>query len=192
MNMTDEQIGELVPQLLERAQRAEALLLQSVGDVECMEILKNTAKELGGDLLRADGELRTMHMFADQAIALGDLGGGTVILNALATIRRLSKEMKSELPLWEEQDRARKAEAELRKCYKDLEELTGERNALKAMLADAEARNAVLQRRLYAALDMYAERAAGCPFASCGDVTKQDCMKCWRDYALMKLKEVQP
>lgn len=104
-----------------------------------------------------------------------------------------------------QRDRALKAEAEVRKLNKDMQELLAERTDLKVMLADAGLRNAVLQKRLYAALDMYAERAAGCPslsleairacevrIASCGDVTKQDCMKCWRDYALTRLKEVQP
>ena len=98
-------------------------------------------------------------------------------------------------------DRAEKADAELRKCYKDLEQLTAKNNDLRAQVADARIRNDVLQRRL----DKLLERFAGvmietrnstwerrwCPNkehqVSCDEFT--NCTKCWISYLAQKLEQ---
>lgn len=101
--------------------------------------------------------------------------------------------------------RALKAEAELRKCYKDIEELTAERDDQKQMLADAGIRNGVLEARLDNLLGMYAAIMANetndCPklatTSACGVLrgvpgpTSHYCLRCWRDYAVRQLEEVQ-
>lgn len=79
-------------------------------------------------------------------------------------------------------DRALKAEDEVQRCYKDLQELTAERDDLKAMLADAGIRNAVLDKRLDRMLEeditpdcppCYADQPVGC---------SRECKDCWRDW----------
>lgn len=99
----------------------------------------------------------------------------------------------------EQKDRALKAETELRRCYKDLEQLTAERTDLKAMLADAGIRNAVLAKRLSRLLGMYADIALGQCGKDCelmGDdvmANISQCKVCLRDEAIGRLEqEVQP
>lgn len=79
-------------------------------------------------------------------------------------------------------NRALKADLELRRCYKDLEQLTAECADLKSMLADAGVRNDVLQKRLGVVVTVLVE-AKECPtkghyqcagYGSCED--------CWREW----------
>lgn len=93
-------------------------------------------------------------------------------------------------------DRAEKADAELRKCYKDIEQLTAERNDLKTMLADAGVRNAVLEKRIDRLLDVIHDDCECESFEVCSNhvsgadcATGYDCKKCWHDWLE---QEVQP
>lgn len=88
------------------------------------------------------------------------------------------------------QTRALKAENEVQRLTNDMQELLAERNDLKAMLADAGVRNAVLEKRGNVLLKVLAENtenSAGiCPSSFC---LENDCYECWRDWLE---REVQP
>lgn len=93
-------------------------------------------------------------------------------------------------------DRALKAEAELRRCYKDMEELTAERNDLKSILTDAGLRNAVLQRRVDRLIDVLYLDHEQLPEGYCETPPDgvdcelaYECRKCWREWLE---QEVQP
>lgn len=84
--------------------------------------------------------------------------------------------------------RAQRAEAEVRKLTKDLQELLAERRDLKAMLADAGIRNAVLEKRvdkLLCELEQDGEPLA-CPLARGWKCPQRDrkltCSECWREW----------
>lgn len=100
--------------------------------------------------------------------------------------------------IYEQRDRALKAEAELRKCYKDIQALTAERTDARSMLADAEIRNGVLERRLNKLMRMYVEMAVGQCDEECYaldddvKVSLWQCKACWRERAVKQLEEVQP
>lgn len=80
--------------------------------------------------------------------------------------------------------RAVTAELELRRCYKDIEELTAECNDIQAQLGDAKIRNAVLEKRLEAACEHFSNMDS-CP----PDVAPPPmgceaylCRLCWADW----------
>lgn len=79
-------------------------------------------------------------------------------------------------------DRAQRAETELHRCYKDIEQLTAERRDLKTMLADAGIRNAVLEKRLNYTTELLAQ-LGNCPSVEpvqgCINVP---CGVCWHEW----------
>lgn len=78
--------------------------------------------------------------------------------------------------------RARKAESEVRKLTKDMQELLAERRDLKTMLADAGIRNAVLEKRLNYTTELLAQ-LGNCPSVEpvqgCINVP---CGVCWHEW----------
>lgn len=80
--------------------------------------------------------------------------------------------------------RAVTAELELRKCYKDVEQLTAERNDLQAQVSDAGIRNAVLEKRLERLLHEIED--SRCPTAppavGCIPDVHEPCYDCWREW----------
>lgn len=85
----------------------------------------------------------------------------------------------------EQRDRALKAEAELRRFYKNLGQLTVEHIDLKSMLADAGVRVEVLQKRLDKLVAILNERRIGCPPGREESSKWCDlflCDECWKDW----------
>lgn len=84
--------------------------------------------------------------------------------------------------------RARKAESEVRKLTKDMQELLAERNDLKAMLADARVRNEVQKRWIRALIKVLVEEIRACPAEyvyeadQCAGQGYAVCKDCWHDW----------
>lgn len=195
---------ELVPQLLERAQRAEERAGQQREEI-ALTLINETGLEC--DLCiywRKEGEEK--HPCCNRCLLNGEGIGIEMSFDIIGT--GYPKDEPREpvallFSLWRKaENRVLKAEAELHKCYTDLQELTAERTDQKTMLADAGVRNAVLEKRLKELLDMSLmggwgvdcpsyERKKACRRRGVEKATADVCEKCWRNYAFEKLEAVQ-